>query len=382
MRHNACTEEHLLTLIIQSIELREIRLPLIHFFETSFGRTTERRILLARLTDANGGEGWGECTAGEGPFYSDEWTETAWTTLVEFLGPMVLRQNLESAAHAFSLMKPVRGHRMAKATIETACWDLEAKSAGVPLWKHLGGTRTEVSSGVSIGIQDTPEILLEKIRKEVDDGYQRIKIKIKPGWDLKIIERVRKEFPEIRLMGDANSAYKLSDVSLFQQLDQFNLMMLEQPLAHNDIFDHAALQRQIKTPVCLDESIHSAEDACHAISLGSCRIINVKLGRVGGHAEARRIEKVARDNEIPIWCGGMLESGIGRAHNIAMSTLAGFTLPGDVSASARYWEEDIIEPPVKVSERGTIKVPESPGIGFEINLPRIEALTVRKETIK
>ena len=369
-------------MIIQSIELREIRLPLLHFFETSFGRTTERRIVLARLTDANGVEGWGECTAGEGPFYSDEWTDSAWSTLVEVLAPMVLRQHIESATDAFSLMKPVRGHRMAKATIETACWDLEAKSAGVPLWKHLGGTRTEVSSGVSIGIQDTPEILLEKIRKEVDAGYQRIKIKIKPGWDLNIVERVRKEFPDIRLMGDANSAYKLSDVALFQQLDQFNLMMLEQPLAHDDIFDHATLQRQIKTPVCLDESIRSAEDASHAICLGSCKIINVKLGRVGGHSEAKRIEKITRDNEIPIWCGGMLESGIGRAHNIAMSTLAGFTLPGDVSASARYWEEDIIEPPVKVSPRGTIKVPESPGIGFEINLPRVDALTVRKETIK
>lgn len=376
------TEEQFLTLIILSIELREIRLPLIHFFETSFGRTTERRILLARVTDANGAEGWGECTAGEGPFYSYEWTETAWTTLREFLGPMVLGKNVASAAHVFSLMKPVRGHRMAKATIETACWDLEAKSAGVPLWEHLGGTRTEISSGVSIGIQDTPEILLEKIRREVEAGYQRIKIKIKPGWDLKIVERVRKEFPDIRLMGDANSAYKLSDVSLFQQLDQFNLMMLEQPLAHNDIFDHATLQRQIQTPVCLDESIHSAEDAVHAISLGSCKIINVKLNRVGGHAEAKRIERVARDNEIPIWCGGMLESGIGRAHNIAMSTLAGFTLPGDVSASARYWEEDIIDPPVIVSERGTIKVPASPGIGFSVNFPRIEALTVRKETIK
>jgi len=369
-------------LIIESIELREIRLPLIHFFETSFGRTTERRIVLACLTDADGAQGWGECTAGEGPFYSDEWTDSAWSTLREFLAPMMLGQQIESAAHAFKLMKPVRGHRMAKATLETACWDLEAKKAGVPLSKHLGGNRREVASGVSIGIQDTPEELLEKIRKEVDAGYQRIKIKIKPGWDLKIVERVRKEFPDIRLMGDANSAYKLSDVPLFQQLDRFNLMMLEQPLAHNDIFDHSVLQRQIKTPVCLDESIHSAEDAGHAISLESCRIINVKLGRVGGHAQAKRIEQVACENEIPIWCGGMLESGIGRAHNIAMSTLAGFTLPGDVSASARYWEEDIIDPPVRVSERGTIAVPQTPGIGFEVNLPRIEALTVRKETIK
>ena len=366
-------------MIIQSIELREIRLPLIHFFETSFGRTTERRIVLARLIDADGVEGWGECTAGEGPFYSNEWTETAWTTLTAFLAPMVLGKSIEKASDASSLMKSVRGHRMAKATFETACWDLEAKRAGVPLWKHLGGTRTEVFSGVSIGIQDSPDILLEKIRTEVDAGYQRIKIKIKPGWDLKIVERVRKEFPEIRLMGDANSAYKLSDVPLFQQLDQFNLMMLEQPLSHDDIFDHAKLQRQIKTPVCLDESIRSAEDAMHAITLGSCRIINVKLGRIGGHSEAKRIERVACENEIPIWCGGMLESGIGRAHNIAMSTLAGFTLPGDVSASARYWEEDIIEPPVTVSSRGTIKAPEAPGIGFAVNLPRIEALTVRKE---
>ncbi|HEU4869593.1 MAG TPA: o-succinylbenzoate synthase [Pyrinomonadaceae bacterium] len=376
------TEEQLLTLLIESIELREIRLPLVHFFETSFGRTTERRIVLARVVDADGAEGWGECTAGEGPFYSYESTETAWATLTEFLAPMVIGQKIESAAHMFASMKLVRGHRMAKATIETACWDLEAKRAGVPLWKHLGGVRSEIACGVSIGIQDTPEILLEKIRKEVDAGYQRIKIKIKPGWDLKIIERVREEFPDIRLMGDANSAYKLADVPLFQQLDHFNLMMLEQPLAHDDIFDHATLQRQIQTPVCLDESIQSAEDATHAISLGSCKIINVKLGRVGGHSEAKRIEYVTCDNEIPIWCGGMLESGIGRAHNIAMSTLANFTLPGDVSASARYWEEDIIDPPVLVSRRGTITPPDSPGIGFAVNLPRIEALTVRKEIIK
>ena len=366
---------------IQSIELREICLPLLHFFETSFGRTTERRIVLARVTDDDGAEGWGECTAGEGPFYSDEWTDSVWSTLCEFLGPMVLGQRVAGAADVFALMRPVRGHRMAKATIETACWDLEAKKLGVPLWKHLGGTRGEISSGVSIGIQDTPDILLEKIRKEVDAGYQRIKIKIKPGWDVGIVARVRKEFPNIRLMGDANSAYTLADVPLFQELDRFNLMMLEQPLAHDDIFDHAKLQQQIQTPICLDESIRTAEDATHAIGMGSCKIINVKLGRVGGHSEAKRVEAVARENDIPIWCGGMLESGIGRAHNIAMSTLAGFSLPGDVSASERYWEEDIIEPPVMVSAKGTIIAPEAPGIGFNINLPRIDALTVRKQTI-
>lgn len=366
---------------IREIELREIRLPLIHFFETSFGRTTERRILLVRVVDKDGVEGWGECTAGEGPFYSDEWTDSAWATLAEFLAPMVVGKELANAAQAFSLMKPVRGHRMAKAAIETACWDLEAKLAGMPLWKHLGGVQTEISCGVSIGIQNTPEVLLEKIGQELEAGYQRIKIKIKPGWDVNIIEQVRRKFPDLHLMGDANSAYTLADAPLFRELDQFNLMMLEQPLAHNDIFDHAELQKQIKTPVCLDESIHSSADAEHAIHLGSCKIINVKLGRLGGHGEAKRVEEVCRSNSIPVWCGGMLEAGIGRAHNIAMATQAGFTLPGDVSASARYWKEDIIEPAVTVTSRGTIIAPEKPGLGFDVNTARIDSLTVRKQSI-
>jgi len=366
---------------IFSIELREIRLPLIHFFETSFGRTTERRIVLVRVTDQDGVEGWGECTAGEGPFYSDEWVESAWSTLEEFLAPMVVGRDV-AAKDVFGLMKPVRGHRMAKAAIETACWDLESGRAGVPLWKYLGGVNGEISCGVSIGIQNTPEILLEKIEKELSSGYQRIKIKIKPGWDRNIVKQVREHFPDVLLTGDANSAYTLADVPLFQELDQFNLMMLEQPLSHEDIFDHAELQRQISTPICLDESIHSSEDARHAVDLGSCRIINVKLGRVGGHAEAKRVEQVCRERSIPIWCGGMLESGIGRAHNIAMSTLAGFTLPGDVSASGRYWKEDIIEPSVTVTPHGTIIPPERPGLGFEINVARIESLTVRQEVIR
>lgn len=367
-------------LFIQSVELREIRLPLLHFFETSFGRTTERRIVLVRVVDSDGAEGWGECTAGEEPFYSDEWTEGAWATLTEFLAPMVVGRQAE-AKEVFALMKSVRGHRMAKAAIETACWELEAKQANLPLWKYLGGVHTEIPSGVSIGIQDTPEILLEKIERELSAGYQRIKIKIKPGWDRNIVEQVRARFAEIPLMGDANSAYTLADVSLFQELDRFGLMMIEQPLAHTDIFDHAELQRQIKTPVCLDESIRSPEDARNAIELGSCRIINVKLGRVGGHTEAKRVEQVCREHDLPVWCGGMLESGIGRAHNIAMATLAGFTLPGDVSASARYWRQDIIEPPVTVTALGTIIAPEKPGLGFEVNTRYIDSLTVRKEFI-
>ena len=369
-------------MIITSVELREIRLPLVHFFETSFGRTTERRILLVRVTDKHGVEGWGECVAGEGPFYSDEWTETAWHTIKTFLAPMIVGKEIHDATQTWGLMSAVRGHRMAKAAIETACWDLEAKRLGEALWKHLGGMHKEIACGVSIGIQDTPEALIEKIEAELAAGYQRIKIKIKPGWDLKIIAQVRDRFPDIRLMADANSAYTLADAALFKKMDQYDLMMVEQPLAHDDIFDHGELQKQIATPVCLDESIHSSEDAKHAIQLGATRIVNLKLGRVGGHAQAKEVEQVCRENKIPVWCGGMLESGIGRAHNIAMATLAGFTLPGDVSASSRYWQEDIIDPPVTVSSAGAITAPDKPGIGFEVNLSRIDQLTVRKELIR
>ncbi len=364
-------------MIISSIELREIRLPLIHFFETSFGRTTDRRIILARVIDRDGAEGWGECTAGEGPFYSDEWTDTAWSTLTDFLAPMVLTREVGNAAAIYGLMAPVRGHRMAKAAVETACWDLEAKRGGVPLWKQIGGVQKEISCGVSIGIQDSSEQLIEKIEKELGAGYQRIKIKLKPCWDVDIMRRVRERFPDIRLMGDANSAYSLDDLPMFKALDEFNLMMLEQPLAHDDLFDHAKLQKEIQTPICLDESIKTPEAAKHAINLGACQIINVKLGRVGGYSQARHVEKVAREKGIPVWCGGMLESGIGRAHNIAMATLAGFTLPGDVSASARYWKEDIVDPPVTVTAQGTIVVPDKPGIGFDVDLKRIDKVTVR-----
>jgi O-succinylbenzoate synthase len=365
---------------IASIELREIHLPLIHFFETSFGRTTERRILLVRALDTEGTEGWGECTAGEGPFYSEEWTESAWAVIKNYLAPMTVGRGVEHASAVSSLMRPVRGNRMAKAAIETACWDIEARRAGVPLWQLLGGERAEIACGVSIGIQETPEALMDKIGRELAAGYQRIKIKIKPGWDSAIVERVRAEFPGIQLMVDANSAYTLADAPLFRQMDEYDLMMVEQPLAYDDMFDHARLQEQTRTPVCLDESVRSSEDARKAIEMGACRIVNVKLGRVGGHAEAQMVERVCREKNVPVWCGGMLESGIGRAHNIAMATLAGFTLPGDVSASARYWEEEIIEPPVTVSARGTIAAPAAPGIGFEIKQKRIDALTVRKES--
>lgn len=367
---------------INSIEIIEINLPLVHFFETSFGRTYERRIILVRVSDADGAEGWGECTAGETPSYSEEWTDAAWVVIERILAPLVLDVEVENAAQIWDLMKDIRGNRMAKAAIETACWDLEAKKLGVPLWRHLGGINEEIACGVSIGIQDSIEQLLEKIQIEVDAGYQRIKIKIAPHWDYEVIKRVRETFGDIQLMGDANSAYTLKDIDKLRSLDEFDLIMLEQPLPHDDIIDHAKLQAQISTPVCLDEPIKSPEDARKAIELKSGKIINLKNGRVGGHSESKRIEKLCREAGIPVWCGGMLESGIGRAHNIAISTLAGYTMPGDVSASKRYWHEDIIEPAVEVSENGTIIAPESAGIGFEVKRDLIGKLTVRKTEIK
>ena len=367
---------------ITRVELREIHLSLLHPFETSFGRTTERHIILVRVENADGGEGWGECVAEESPYYSEEFTESAWAVMTRFLAPLLVAAPFESAESVDGLFAHVKGNRMAKAALETACWDLEARARNVPLWQLLGGTRAEFACGVSIGLQPTVEDLLERVRGELADGYQRIKIKIKPGHDLELVEAVRREFPDIALMVDANSAYRLDDAPLLQQLDRYDLMMIEQPLAHDDIGDHAALQRRLSTPICLDESIRSSDDARLAIDLGACRIINIKLGRVGGLTEARRVERLCRENGIAVWCGGMLEAGIGRAHNIALSTLEGFTLPGDVSASARYWDEDIIDPPVTVTPRGTIVPPLGPGIGFAIKQDRIEKLTVRKTVIE
>lgn len=366
---------------IRSIQLTEINLPLVHFFETSFGRTYERRIILVRVEDTDGAEGWGEITCGEEPGYSDEWTDSAWVTAEKILAPMVIGKEVGSAADVWGLMKWVRGHRMAKAGIETACWDLEAKKNGVPLWRHLGGVNQTIECGVSIGIQDSIPQLLEKIRVEVEAGYKRIKIKISPRWDYDVIKAVRAEFGDIPLMGDANSAYTLADIDKLKSLDEFDLMMLEQPLPYDDIIDHAKLQARLKTPICLDEPIKSSDDARKAIELKSGKIINLKNGRVGGHTQSKLTEQVCREAGIPVWCGGMLESGIGRAHNIAISTLAGYTMPGDVSASKRYWHEDIIEPAVEVSANGTITAPDGPGIGFEINRDRIQTLSTREVTI-
>ena len=366
---------------IRRVEIREIHLPLVHFFETSFGRTTHRKIVLVRV-EADGLTGWGEVTAGEEPFYSHETPETAWHILRDFLIPWSLQQEWPSASDIAPRFQPIRGHNMAKAALENALWDIESQQKGISLAKLIGGTIDEIPCGVSIGIQNSVEELLEKIQRELDSGYQRIKIKIKPGWDVDVLDRVRNKFPRIALMADANSAYTLADLPHLKLFDRFFLMMVEQPLGWEDLLDHAKLQRELATPICLDESIHSAEDARKAIEIGAGKIINIKLGRVGGYTGARAVHDVCRAHRMPVWCGGMLESGIGRAHNIAMSSLPGFTLPGDVSASRRYWREDIIDPEVTVTAQGSIRVPQTPGLGFTPNLERIEKATKRKESFE
>jgi o-succinylbenzoate synthase len=367
---------------VDRITIREIAMPLVHFFETSFGRTTHRRIILVEV-ESDGISGWGEVTCGENPFYNEEWTDSAWLILHDYVAPRVLGKPLHSPDDVFPLTAHIRGHNMARGGIETAVWDLFARRDNVPLWKLIGGgARREIPCGVSIGIQDTVEQLFEKIETELAAGYQRIKMKIKPGWDVEVVEQVRERFPSIKLMADANSAYTLADADRLKQLDRFYLMMIEQPLAHDEIIDHAALQAKLDTPICLDECIRSAHHAEQAIRMRACGIINIKLGRVGGFDEARRVHDVAQAAGIPVWCGGMLEAGIGRAHNIALSTLPNFTLPGDVSASKRYWARDIITPPVETTPRGTILVRDEPGFGYELDLDFIRQITVREETVR
>jgi O-succinylbenzoate synthase len=367
---------------VEKVILRQIQMPLVHFFETSFGRTYKRDIVLVEVV-SEGLSGWGEITAGENPFYNEEWTDSAWLIAKNYAAPRVVKHSFDDASQVADRTSHIRGHHMATGGVEVAIWDLEARRNGVSLAKQIGGgERAEISCGVSIGIQDSVEQLLKKIETEVNAGYQRIKMKIKPGWDIDVIRAVRLAFPSIRLMADANSAYTLTDAPRLKCLDEFNLMMIEQPLAHDEIIDHAALQAQLETPICLDECIRSAHQAEQAIRMKACRIINIKLGRVGGFREAKRVHDVAQQHGIPVWCGGMLESGIGRAHNVALSTLPNFVLPGDVSASKRYWAHDIISPGVEVSSKGTIAVPlDKPGFGFEIDHDFLKSVTVREETI-
>ncbi len=361
--------------------LRHIRMPLVHFFETSFSRTFERDIILVEVI-SGGISGWGEVTAGEKPFYNEEWTGSVWPLLIDYVSPRILHQELASPADVAARSAPIRGHNMARGGVEVAAWDLQARLNSEPLWKTIGaGARGEISCGVSIGIQDSVDQLLEKIETELAAGYQRIKMKIKPGWDVEVIRQVRARFPQIKLMADANSAYTLKDLERLKALDEFYLMMIEQPLGHDEIIDHAVLQAALETPICLDECIRSAHHAEQAIRLRAGRIVNIKLGRVGGFAEARRIHDVCQVNGIPVWCGGMLEAGIGRAHNIALSTFPNFVLPGDVSASKRYWKRDIVTPEIEVTARGTIEVSNKPGFGYEIDTDYLESLVVRRQEL-
>jgi O-succinylbenzoate synthase len=367
---------------IERLVLRQIRMPLVHFFETSFGRTYSRDIVVVEVA-SEGLSGWGEITAGENPFYNEEWTDSAWLIARDYVAPRILNVDLGSASDVDALTRHIRGHNMARGGVEAAVWDLQARRNGNPLWKEIGGgARREIPCGVSIGIQDSVEQLIEKIERELAAGYQRIKMKIKPGWDVEVVRRIRERFPQIRLMADANSAYTLDDAPRLKQLDEFYLMMIEQPLAHDDIIDHAVLQPQLETPICLDECIRSAHQAAQAIRLKAGRIVNIKLGRVGGFGEAKRVHDTCEAAGIPVWCGGMLEAGIGRAHNIALATLPNFTLPGDVSASKRYWAHDIIAPEVEVTPQGTITIRDEPGFGYEIDHDFLKHVTVREEPVR
>jgi O-succinylbenzoate synthase len=366
---------------IEKITLREIGMTLAHPFETSFGRTTERRIVLVEA-QGEGLSGWGEVTASENPFYNEEWTESAWLILRDYAAPRVLGRDLAGPEDVAPLTARIRGHNMARGGLEAAAWDLAARMEGAPLWKKIGGgARREIPCGVSIGIQESVEQLVDVIARELANGYQRIKIKIKPGWDVNVALAVRRRFPGIKLMADANSAYTLADAARLKELDDYFLMMIEQPLAHDDILDHAELQRRLDTPICLDESIRTAHHAEQAIRVGACGILNIKLGRVGGFGEARRVHDVARAAGIPVWCGGMLESGVGRAHNVALATLPNFVLPGDVSASRRYWERDIVQEPIEITPQGTIKVSGEPGFGYALDRDYIRRITVREESL-
>jgi O-succinylbenzoate synthase len=366
---------------IDGIILRELHLPLVRPFETSFGVTRNRRILLAEVR-SEGLTGWGECTAGERPHFSGESTDTAWQVIVNELGPMLASATVEHGGDCPKIFGLVRGNPMAKAALENAIWDLEAQREGVSLSQLIGGVRDRIPCGVSLGIQKSIPELMDIIERELASGYQRIKLKCKPGWDVEVFEKVRNQWPDIMLSCDANSAYKLRDADHLVTFDAFDLLMVEQPLWHDDFYYHSMLQKRMNTPICLDESIHNRRDALAAIEMESCKIINIKLGRVGGFSEAIAVHNAAQERGIPVWCGGMLESGVGRAHNIALSTLENFRLPGDVSASARYWHEDIIEPEVTVSSEGEILISDAPGRGYEVRSDFVEQLTVRKEEIR
>ncbi len=365
---------------IDRIELFHLRMPLVHFFETSFGRVHDHETIVVRV-DGAGKTGWGESPASASPGFSYETVQTVLHVVRDFLARKLKNVEFFKPVPVAELFGNVRGHNMAKAGLEMAVLDWIARHEDRPLHQILGGTRTEIPTGISLGIEDKVDDLLRRVEEAVAKGYQRIKLKIKPKWDIDVVAEVRKRFPTTPLMADANSAYSLADIDHLKRLDEFNLMMIEQPLDYDDYVDHAKLQAAIRTPVCLDESIRSYHDARRAIELGSCRIINIKQARVGGPFNARGVHNVCHKKGIPVWCGGLLESGVGRAHNIALASLPNFTLPGDISASERYYREDVIDPPVTVSPQGTIQVPTGPGIGVEVVESKLLRYCVRREVV-
>jgi len=369
---------------LEEITLHEIRLPLKEPFRISSGLVTERRIMLLRLRDADGTEVWSECVAGETPNYTAETIDTAWYSISEYVAPRVLGIPFAQPSDVHpALEHNFRGHNMAKAAIEMGAWALCAQRDGISLSRLLGGTRTGIETGISIGIQSSPDALVERAGRAIREGYHKIKLKIEPGHDVEFVGAVRRAFPDAPLMADANNAFTLRDTDRLQELDAFNLIMIEQPLAFDDIIRHAQLQRVLKTPICLDESITSVEKAEDMIAVGAGRIINIKPGRVGGFEQSRAIHDLCRDNGIPVWCGGMLESGVGRAYNVALASLPNFTIPGDLSPSARYWTEDVVTPEWTMSPDGIVGVPaDKPGIGVDVNVARIDDLTVRTQVLR
>lgn len=361
------------------VTLRHLQMEMKSPFSTSFGTFQMKDFILLEAVDEQGTVGYGESVAFSSPWYNEETFKTNWHMLEDFLIPMLLGKELEHPDEVSDLFSAIRKNNMAKSTIEGAVWDIYAQQTNQSLAHALGGTKDQIDVGISIGIQNSVEELLEVVRGYVEEGYKRIKVKIKPGWDVDVMRRLREAFPNVAIMADANSAYRLEDVELLKQLDAFDLTMIEQPLASDDIIDHATLQKQLSTPICLDESIHSFEDARKAVELGSTKIINIKIGRVGGLTEAKKIHDYCMEKGIPVWCGGMLEAGIGRAHNVALTTLPNFILPGDTAGSSRYWEKDIITPEVIV-DHGVIHVPQQAGIGYAIDQEAVERYTVMKKT--
>ena len=365
---------------IEQVELRIVRLPLARPFQTSSSRKSRLDHILVKVV-SDGLVGWGECACPSDPYYCPETTETCWHILHDFLVPSLMGKSWSTIDQATSPYAPVKGNAFAKAGLEMACWDLLGRSQGKPLHELLGATQREIRSGVSLGIERDIEALIEQVDRHQALGYHRIKLKIAPGWDVEIARRVRERYPDLPLQVDANSAYTLDDLPTMRALDDLNLILIEQPLAHDDIVDHARLQAQLKTPICLDESIHSAADARKAIDLGSCRVINIKVSRLGGLLESKRVHDICRDRGIPVWCGGMHEFGIGRAANVAIAGLPGFTIPGDVSGSDRYYDEDLVEPPI-LAHQGAIRMLEGPGLGVEPVIDRLEKRTLRRALLK